>query len=57
MLGLRTVGLTGRSGGALKAVCEVTVCVPAEGATAVQERHLPIYHALCAFLEAEFFGA
>ncbi len=56
VLGLRTVGLTGR-GGALKAVCEVTVCVPAEGATAVQERHLPIYHALCAFLEAEFFGA
>jgi D-sedoheptulose 7-phosphate isomerase len=54
-LGLRCLGLTGRSGGALKALCDLTVCVPAEGATAVQERHLPIYHALCAFLEAEFF--
>jgi D-sedoheptulose 7-phosphate isomerase len=33
----------------------VTIRVPYEGATAVQERHLPIYHALCAMLEAEFF--
>ena len=56
-LGLHTIGLTGHSGGALKAVCEVTICAPAEGAAAVQERHLPIYHALCAALEAEFFDS
>lgn len=54
--GLHTLGLTGQGGGALKAICEVTICVPCEGATAVQERHLPIYHALCAMLEAEFFA-
>jgi D-sedoheptulose 7-phosphate isomerase len=53
--GLQTIGLTGKDGGGLKLICEVTICVPWEGATAVQERHLPIYHALCAILEAEFF--
>jgi len=56
-LDLRVVGLTGRGGGALKPLCDVTIGVPAEGATDVQERHLPIYHALCADLEAAFFSA
>lgn len=54
--GLHTLALTGQGGGALRAACEVAICVPYEGATAVQERHLPIYHALCAIVEAEFFG-
>lgn len=53
--GLGTIGLTGRGGGGLAGLCDVTICAPAEGATLVQERHLPIYHALCAHLELEFF--
>ncbi len=55
-LGLHTIGFTGQGGGKLAGVCEVTIRVPYEGATAVQERQLPIYHALCARLEAEFFA-
>jgi phosphoheptose isomerase len=55
-LGLRTIGLTGVSGGMLKALCEVCICVPAENTAAIQERHLPIYHTLCAMLEEEFFS-
>ena len=54
-LGLHTVGLTGPTGGALKPLCEVCICVPAENTPAIQERHLPIFHALCAMLEEEFF--
>jgi D-sedoheptulose 7-phosphate isomerase len=54
--GLHTLGLTGQTGGALKALCEVTICVPADLTPAIQERHLPIYHALCAQLEQEFFA-
>jgi len=53
--GLHTVGLTGRSGGKLKAVCDATICVPWERTADVQERHLAIYHALCAMLEGVFF--
>lgn len=55
-LGLGTIGLTGRDGGRLKAVCDVTIRVPADSTPAIQERHLPIYHTLCALLEEAFFA-
>src|SRR5574338_703715 len=54
-LGLHTIALTGPTGGMLKAICEVCICVPAENTPAIQERHLPIFHVLCAMLEEEFF--
>jgi D-sedoheptulose 7-phosphate isomerase len=53
--GLRTIGLTGKSGGELKNHCEVMVRVPAMETYLVQELHLPIYHCLSLMLEEEFF--
>jgi D-sedoheptulose 7-phosphate isomerase len=55
-LGLRTIGFTGRSGGALRALCTAAVCVPFEQTARVQERHLAVYHALCEVLESTLFG-
>ena len=55
-LGMHTIGLTGPAGGALKPLCDVCICVPAESTPAVQERHLPVFHVLCAMLEEEFFA-
>jgi D-sedoheptulose 7-phosphate isomerase len=55
VLGLRTVGLSGRSGGRLKALCDVAICPPVEITPEVQQRHIAVYHALCAMLEEEFF--
>lgn len=55
-LELNTIGLTGNTGGRMAALCDVTICVPYERTAAIQERHLAIYHALCAMLEEEFFG-
>ncbi|XID93450.1 SIS domain-containing protein [Paenibacillaceae bacterium WGS1546] len=55
-IGLRTVGLTGRTGGRMKELCDVAIRVPADRTPDVQERHLPIYHTLCIMLEEEFFG-
>lgn len=54
-LGLKTIGLTGKTGGVLNGLCTVTICVPEESTPLIQELHLPIYHALCTFLEGEFF--
>ena len=54
-LGLQTIGLTGPTGGALKPLCDVCICVPGGNTPAIQERHLPIFHVLCAMLEEEFF--
>lgn len=55
-LGLHTLGFTGRSGGAMRGLCDVTICAPFDRTLAVQERHLPIYHTLCIMLEQEFFA-
>ncbi|MBI1279266.1 MAG: SIS domain-containing protein [Anaerolineaceae bacterium] len=55
-LGLHTIGLTGKTGGKMRELCDVTICVPNDRTLAIQERHLPIYHTLCIMLEQEFFG-
>jgi D-sedoheptulose 7-phosphate isomerase len=55
-LGLRTLGFSGGSGGGMKPLCDVCVCVPATRTADIQERHLALYHALCAMLEEAFFG-
>lgn len=55
--GLHTLGFTGAGGGAMAPLCDVLVQVPAQATADVQERQLPIYHALCAMLEEAFFGA
>lgn len=53
--GLATIGLTGRTGGKLAELCDVTIRVPHDSTPDVQERHLPIYHAICIMLEEAFF--
>jgi D-sedoheptulose 7-phosphate isomerase len=54
-LGMHTIALTGPTGGRLKSQCDVCICVPGESTPAIQERHLPIYHVLCAMLEEKLF--
>jgi D-sedoheptulose 7-phosphate isomerase len=54
-LRLRTVGLTGRSGGAMLPCCDVAIRVPSDCTPDIQERHLAIYHAVCVMVEQEFF--
>lgn len=54
--GLKTLGLTGKDGGILKGICDVLIQVPEVSTPVVQELHLPVYHALCAAVEAHFFN-
>jgi len=54
--GLTVISMTGQHGGALKAVSDVCLSVPATVTAEVQELHLPVYHTLCAMLEEHFFG-
>ncbi|MBO5480233.1 MAG: SIS domain-containing protein [Clostridia bacterium] len=53
--GISSIALTGNGGGRLKEYATVTVAVPETETYKVQELHLPVYHALCAMLEEEFF--
>ena len=54
-LGLKVLGLTGRSGGELKQIADMTIAVDETETFKVQELHLPIYHYLCLRLEEELF--
>ena len=53
-LGMKTIGLTGKDGGALKREADVSVVVPETETFKIQELHLPVYHALCLMLEERF---
>jgi len=50
-LQLRTIGLTGGTGGQMAALCEVCICVPSTVTARIQEVHLTIGHLLCALVE------
>ena len=52
-LGLRTVGLLGRGGGAMKALCDVAIVVPSDSTPAVQQVHEIVFHAICEEIENE----
>lgn len=54
-IGLKVIGLTGITGGKLKSLADVCICVPEAETFRIQELHLPVYHALCAQLEEIFF--
>lgn len=53
--GLKTVALTGKDGGKLKAIADVSIVVPENETFKIQEFHLPVYHALCLEIEEHFW--
>lgn len=55
-LGMKTVSMTGESGGKLREMTDICISVPESETFKVQELHLPVYHAICALVEKHFFG-
>lgn len=53
--GAAVIGMTGSRESKLSAVADVTIRVPDTETYRIQEYHLPVYHWLCACLEAEMF--
>lgn len=54
--GIKTVSITGERDSKLSALSDVTIKLPTTETYEVQELTLPVYHALCAALEASLFG-
>ena len=50
------IGLTGETGGKMKAFCDILINVQGRRTAFVQELHLPVYHVLCLMVEHHFFG-
>lgn len=54
--GIKTVSITGAKESKLSALCDVTIKLPTTETYEVQEFTLPVYHALCAAVEAHMFS-
>jgi len=55
-LDMVTIGFSNVTGGKMKSLCDITICVPDTVTFQIQELHLPVYHLLCAMVEEEIFG-
>ncbi len=53
--GVRSIALTGASGGRCREIADICIAVPEKETFKVQELHLPVYHALCSMVEADLF--
>jgi D-sedoheptulose 7-phosphate isomerase len=54
---VRVVGLTGESGGKMRTVCDLCLCVPSKNTARIQEMHITIGHAICELVEARLAQA
>lgn len=53
-MGVTTIGLLGRDGGKLAALCDHAMIVPLQATDQIQTAHLLTYHALCGELDRAF---
>jgi len=50
-LGCKTVGLTGRDGGAMNEVCDINIVVPSDDTPRIQEMHILFGHIICQIID------
>jgi D-sedoheptulose 7-phosphate isomerase len=46
-MGCKTIGLSGRDGGAMNEFCDINIVVPSEDTPRIQEMHILIGHTIC----------
>lgn len=54
-MGIRTIGLTGQTGGKMQPLCDLCICVPSTVTMHIQEAHLALEHIFCLLVERMFF--
>lgn len=55
--GCTTIGLLGKDGGSIKALCDIPLIIPSNDTPRVQEGHITVIHILCDLIEQGLFGA
>lgn len=53
-MGVRTLGLSGRSGGAMNELCDLNLVVPSSDTPRIQEMHILIGHTICQAIDDAF---
>ncbi len=56
-MGIRSIGLLGRDGGRLAALCDLSIVVPSAVTARIQEAHILIGHTLCGLVEQQLAPA
>jgi D-sedoheptulose 7-phosphate isomerase len=54
-MGIITVGLTGKTGGKMKDLCDFLINVPSTETPRIQESHIMIGHIICEYVESTIF--
>jgi len=54
--GIRTIGLTGKSGGKMAPMCDIAVKIPSPCTPNIQECHIMFGHIICQIIEDTLFG-
>ena len=54
--GIRTIAMTGESGGKMKALADLLLAVPSTDTPRIQEAHITLGHIICELVEQEIFG-
>lgn len=52
-IGCRTIGLSGRDGGAMHEFCDINLVVPSDDTPRIQEMHILIGHIICQAIDNE----
>jgi D-sedoheptulose 7-phosphate isomerase len=55
-MGIRTIGLTGKSGGKMLPLCDACICIPSDVTMYIQQAHLALEHLFCMLVERSYFG-
>lgn len=53
-MGLKTIAITGRSGGKLKALCDRCLCMPSDETPRIQEMTITAGHIICSVIDDDF---
>ena len=53
-IGCRTLGFTGRNGGAMNEVCDLNLVVPSDNTPRIQEMHIMFGHTICQCIDDAF---
>jgi len=54
-IGLKSIALTGKDGGKLAKIADVSFIVPSDETPRIQESHITIAHIICELVEEQFF--
>jgi len=54
---IRTIGLTGQSGGMMRQLCDICICVPSDLTNHIQEMHIAVGHIICGAVERQMSDA